>query len=277
MKLAIDLISPVGHYKFNELYVAEHNIDIILSKRYHDYKINQKTFIGTKKQFGWIVRLERTLVFPIIILFNFRMILKSKEITFLNYDFYSEIFIIYLLSLLKNINVIHHGFTGSEKSFRIKTILMSHVFKRCSNSVMTYSFGSVLHNIGLTNVKFINHPVDQQTGRQTHSTRPIKFLLASRGDVQYYEMFDDFFRRSNMRGLTRKSVNLEVGLANILRKTEYFIMWEKYDYKVSGFVYEAISHGCKVIMRPCGFSETLIQQFPNAVKIVDRISDIEEI
>lgn len=288
MNLAIDFITPKGHANFNDTIIKKFKIDIYLKKNYlFSNKCKVINFYGLKSGFGWNVRLERLIYFPIIFILNMRLIFKAKNVYFLSYDFYSEPFLIFFTSLFKNTFVIHHGTVDIHNGFLnnyIKKTFIKYFFYKCNNIVLIESYGSYLKSLGSDNISYMRHPftINQKIVDSVYKPfekRINKFAMLSRSDDIYSVEMSMEFEKINEKLLTRsdfKNKNVQDPV-EVLCDTQYFIFWEVFDYKVSGWVYDAIQCGCNIVIRDSKFAKNLKKEFQDKIHIITSVQEINKI
>lgn len=280
--IAIDLASPIGHEKFNAALLREFQVSDVVCKNYFDFPgVRMHVFPGTSRQFGQLVRAERLFLFPFWFIIFLRRILSSDKVLVLSFDFYSEPLLFGLLSFFKDVIVIHHGVPDYKHSLsgKLKLHLIGIFFRRATNFVMVCDALEVFHSVGLKNVGIMRHPFTLDNKRVTvmnSQTRDIRYAMLSRSDSCYFQSFFEFRALHGSDLLIRSDFkdNFIPDPMKILLRTKYFIFWEIFDAKVSGWVYDAIQCGCSVVMRQSGFAKTVASQFPDKVIIVGTIEDV---
>jgi hypothetical protein len=60
----------------------------------------------------------------------------------------------------------------------------------------------------------------------------------------------------------------------MMKDSDYVFLGKKFDYRVSGVAFEALSYGKTVIMKDCLFAQELREKYPNMVRIIYRLEDL---
>lgn len=297
--LYIDLLSPKGHKKFNELnikvlvsvfdvtIVARENFidsrqpDVIIPERFfksHN-KINYR--INELKKINWIIKKVKSFDrFDLLLFSSYETIsfsLKSRiianvgsKVAVFNHNNLDELD----SSLIKKFffkkidkRVVHSVFESYFKEYLLKEIKVKNSIIQIPHLVEKRSF-STSFDKNCFNIFIPTKNYDTNYTSKIINNYPVKIVFTVKSDT--------FFDQKNIKS---KSYFDENEYNQIFNSSNLILLPLKtgYNYRVSNIIYECFSFSKPCFTFKNKFSQYLKKKYPNVIHIIDKETSIEQI
>lgn len=297
--LYIDLLSPKGHKKFNELSIkalaSVFDVTIIarenfIDSRQSDFIIPERFFksynkinyrINELKKINWIIKKVKNLE-------KFDLLLFSSYET-VSFSLKSRI----IANVGSKVALFNHNNLDELNTSLIKKFFFKKIDKRVFHCVFEGYFKEYL----LTEIKVKNsvilipHLVENRSPSSNFEKSPINIFIPTKNyntnyvnkifnnyprNITFTIKSDTFFDQNNTKS---KSYFNENEYNQIFNSSNLILLPLKteYNYRVSNIIYECFSFS-----KPCftfgnKFSQYLNYKYPNVVHIIDKETNIEQI
>ena len=297
--LYIDLLSPKGHKKFNELNInaltSVFNVTIVgrknfIDSRQSDLVIPERFFKPHKKinyrinelnKINWIIKKIKTLD-------KFDLMLISSYET-ISFSLKSRI----MANVGSKVAVFNHNNLDEFNRIRINKYFFKKIDKRVVHCVFeSYIKEYLLNDIKVKNsVILIPLLVENRSPSSNFDKSRINIFIPSKNyDANYINKIfnnspknvvftiksDTFFERKNIKSKTY----FEDNEYNQIFNSSNFILLPlkiEYTYRVSNIIYECFSFSKPCFTFENKFSKYLNNKYPNVVHIIDKKTDIDQI